>query len=105
MEKKVGTLSILVSTAPKSAKPGENMLRVQVKDNAGKPITDAAVSLEYTMDMPGMLIEKTDAKRAGDGIYEAPVRFAMAGPWGVTVSVRRPGQPEARERFTVSVGP
>jgi Cu(I)/Ag(I) efflux system membrane fusion protein len=103
-EKKVGTLSILVSTTQEPAKLGDNTLRVQVKDNAGKAVTDAAVSIEYTMDMPGMLIEKADTKRAGDGIYEAPVRFAMAGPWGITVSIRRPGQAEARERFTVSVG-
>jgi len=75
-----------------------------VKDVAGKPVTDAVVNLEYTMDMPGMLIEKAGAKHVGDGVYEAPVRFAMAGPWGVTVSIQRPGQTEARERFTVSVG-
>jgi hypothetical protein len=51
-----------------------------------------------------MMIDKADAQHAGAGVYEAPVRFAMAGPWGVTVSVKRPGQAEARERFTVSVG-
>ena len=51
-----------------------------------------------------MLIDKAAAKHVGDGVYEAPVRFTMAGPWGVTVSIQRPGQAEARERFTVSVG-
>jgi membrane fusion protein, copper/silver efflux system len=104
MEKKVGMLTITVSTAQEAAKLGDNTLRIQVKDNAGQPVTDAAVSLEYTMDMPGMLIDKAEAKHAGTGVYEAPVRFSMAGPWGVTVSVRRPGQAEGRERFTVSVG-
>ena len=92
-----------VSTAPDTAKLGENTLRIQVKDNAGKSVTDAAVSLDYTMDMPGMLIDKATAKHTGEGIYEAPVRFTMAGPWGVTVSIQRPGQGEVRERFTVSV--
>jgi Cu(I)/Ag(I) efflux system membrane fusion protein len=104
VEKKVGTLTVTVSTATESAKLGDNMLRVQVKDGAGKPVTDAVVNLEYTMDMPGMLIDKAAAKHAGDGVYKAPVRFTMAGPWGVTVSIRRAGQPEVRERFTVSVG-
>jgi len=103
-EKKVGSLAVTVSTAPDPAKLGENTLRVQVKDSTGKPVTDATVSLDYTMDMPGMLIDKADAKHTGGGVYEAPVRFAMAGPWGVTVSIRRPGQAEMRERFTVSVG-
>jgi Cu(I)/Ag(I) efflux system membrane fusion protein len=103
-EKKVGSLAVTVSTAPEAAKLGENTLRVQVKDRTSKPVTDAAVSLEYTMDMSGMLVDKADAKHVGDGVYEAPVRFTMAGPWGVTVSIQRPGQAEARERFTVSVG-
>lgn len=102
-EKKVGSLAVTVSTAPDTAKLGENTLHIQVKDGAGKPVTDAAVSLEYTMDMPGMLIDKAAAKHTGDGVYEAPVRFTMAGPWGVTVSIQRPGQTEARERFTVGV--
>lgn len=103
-EKKVGTLTVTVSTAAESAKLGNNMLRVQVKDSAGQPVTDAAVGIDYTMDMPGMLIDKTEAKHVRDGVYEAPVRFTMAGPWGVTVSIQRPGQVEARERFTVKVG-
>ncbi len=103
-EKKVGSLTVTVSTAAESAKLGDNTLRIQVKDSAGQPVTDATVSLDYTMDMPGMLIDKAEAKHTGEGVYEAPVRFAMAGPWGVTVSIRRPGQAEARERFTVSVG-
>ncbi|NOT54198.1 MAG: FixH family protein, partial [Deltaproteobacteria bacterium] len=102
-EKKVGSLAVTVSTAPDTAKLGENTLRIQVKDGADKPVTDAAVSLEYTMDMPGMLIDKTAAKHTGDGVYEAPVRFTMAGPWGVTVSIQRAGQAEVRERFTVGV--
>jgi Cu(I)/Ag(I) efflux system membrane fusion protein len=104
IEKQVGSLAVTVSTTPDAAKLGENTLRVQIKDNIGKPITDAVVDLEYTMDMPGMLIDKAEAKHVGAGVYEAPVRFTMAGPWGVTVSIQRPGQAELRERFTVGVG-
>jgi len=104
IEKQVGSLAVTVSTTPDAAKLGENTLRVQIKDNIGKPITDAVVNLEYTMDMPGMLIDKAEAKHVGAGVYEAPVRFTMAGPWGVTVSIQRPGQAELRERFTVGVG-
>lgn len=103
-EKRVGSLAVTVSTAPDTAKLGENTLRIRVKDGAGKPVTDAVVNLEYTMDMPGMLIDKIEAKHIGDGVYEAPVRFTMTGPWGVTVSIQRSGQAEARERFAVAVG-
>jgi hypothetical protein len=103
-EKTVGTLKLRVSTAPEPAKLGDNTLRIEVKDAQGQPVTDATVALEYTMDMPGMMIDKAQASHGGGGVYEAKVRFTMAGPWGVTVSVQRPGQTEVRERFTVQVG-
>jgi Cu(I)/Ag(I) efflux system membrane fusion protein len=102
-EKKVGVFKVTVSTTPETAKLGENTLRLQVKDGTDKPVTDAVVNLEYTMDMPGMMIDKATAKHVGEGVYEAPVRFTMAGPWGVTVSIQRGGQPEVRERFSVAV--
>ena len=101
-EKTVGNLKLRVSTEPQLAKLGDNTLRVEVKDAQGKPVTDATVALEYTMDMPGMMIEKALASHSGGGVYEAKVKFAMAGSWGVTVSVQRPGQAEVRERFTVN---
>ena len=52
-----------------------------------------------------MMIEKAQASHAGGGVYEAKVRLAMAGPWGVTVGIQRPGQAEVRERFTVNASP
>jgi len=73
-----------------------------VKDAQGNPVTDATVALEYTMDMPGMTIDKVQASHTREDVYEAKVRFTMAGPWGVTVGVQRPGQSEVRERFTVN---
>jgi hypothetical protein len=103
IEKKIGSLLVTVSTMPESAKLGDNTLRIHVKDITSKPVTDATVSIEYTMDMPGMPIDKAEAKHTTEGIYETPVRFTMAGPWGVSVNIQRPGQAEVRERFTVSV--
>ena len=61
-EKTIGSLTITASTVQGAAKLGDNTLRVQVKDNTSQPVTDAAVNLEYTMDMPGMLIDKAAAK-------------------------------------------
>jgi Cu(I)/Ag(I) efflux system membrane fusion protein len=103
-EKTAGHLKLRVRTEPAPATLGENTLRVEVKDAQGQPVTDATVALEYTMDMPGMMIDQAQASHTGEGIYEATVRFTMAGPWGITVSVRRPGQAEVRERFTVQAG-
>lgn len=101
-EKTVGELTLRVSTEPEPATLGDNTLRIEIKDAQGQPVTDATIALEYTMDMPGMMIDKAQASHTGAGVYEATVRFTMAGPWGVTVSVQRPGQAEVRERFTVN---
>jgi len=103
-EKTVGNLRLRLDTIPAPAKLGDDTLRIVLTDAQGQPVTDATVALEYTMDMPGMMIDKAQAAHSGGGVYEAKVRFTMAGPWGVTVSVQRPGQAEVRERFTVQVG-
>jgi membrane fusion protein, copper/silver efflux system len=104
-EKITGDLRLRMSTEPEPAKVGENRLRIEVKDTRGQPVTDATLTLEYSIDMPGMMIEKAQASHAGGGVYEAKLRLAMAGPWGVTVSIQRPGQAEVRERFTVNASP
>ncbi|MGE0683622.1 MAG: FixH family protein, partial [Candidatus Binatia bacterium] len=95
-------LKLRVSTAPEPASLGDYTLRIEITDAQGQPVTDTTVALEYTMDMPGMMIDKAQAVHTRGGVYEAKVRFTMAGPWGVTVSVQRPGQAEVRERFTVN---
>lgn len=101
--KEGGGLSLTVSTTPQPAKLGESDLQVTVKDNTGKPVTDATVTIEYIMDMPGMSIEKVNAQHRGEGVYHAPVHFTMAGPWGITIGVQRSGQAEMREKFTLQV--
>jgi hypothetical protein len=102
-EKKIGAYNVTVSTLKTPVKRGDTRVRVQVKDSAGQAVAGVTVNIEYTMDMPGMAIEKAVAQPVGDGGYEAPAHFPMTGPWGVTVSIQSPGQAEARERFIVQV--
>jgi Cu(I)/Ag(I) efflux system membrane fusion protein len=104
-EKTAGDLRLRLRTQPDPVKVGDNRLRIEVKDTRGQLVTDAILTLDYTMDMPGMMIDKAQAAHVGGGVYEAKLRFAMAGPWGVTVGVQRPGQAEVRERFTVNASP
>ena len=102
MEKKVGDLTLTLSTQPEKTKAGENTLRLKIIDKSGKPVTDAQVSFHYTMAMPGMALSKAEAKHSKDGLYETKANFAMAGTWDVTVSVRRPGQKEIQEKFNLT---
>jgi Cu(I)/Ag(I) efflux system membrane fusion protein len=99
MEKKVADLTLTLSTQPEQTKAGENTLRLKVIDNSGKPVNDAQVSFQYTMNMPGMVLSKAEAKHSKDGFYETKANFGMAGEWDVTVNVRQPGQKEIQEKF------
>jgi Cu(I)/Ag(I) efflux system membrane fusion protein len=102
IEKKVGDLTLTLSTQPEKTKAGENTLVLKVIDNSGKPVTDAQASFQYTMNMPGMVLSKAEAKHSKDGFYETKANFGMAGEWDVTVSVRRPGQKEIQEKFKLA---
>ena len=101
MEKKVQDLTLTLSTQPAKAKAGENIMRLKIADKNNKPVTDAQVSFQYTMAMPGMVLSKAEAKLSKDGFYETKVNFGMLGQWDVTVLIRRPGQKELQERFKV----
>jgi membrane fusion protein, copper/silver efflux system len=102
MEKKMGDLNVTLSTQPEKTRAGENTLRLKIVDNSGKPVTDAQVSFQYTMAMPGMVVSKADAKHSKDGFYETKANFGMAGQWDVTVGVRQPGQKEIQEKFKLT---
>ena len=100
-EKKTGDLTLTLSTQPEKTKAGESTLRLKIVDKSGKPVTDAQVSFQYTMAMPGMVLSKAEAKHSKDGFYETKANFGMAGTWDVTVVIRRAGQKEVQETFKV----
>jgi membrane fusion protein, copper/silver efflux system len=101
VERKVQDLTLTLSTQPEKAKAGENILRLKIADKNGKPVTDAQVSFQYTMAMPGMVLSKAEAKVSKDGSYDTKVNLGMSGEWDVTVVVRRAGQKEIQERFKI----
>jgi Cu(I)/Ag(I) efflux system membrane fusion protein len=101
-EKKVADLVLSLETLPSKPQVGENVLRVRVRDAKGNPIRDATVSFLAAMNMPGMAPVKATPKHTQDGIYEAPLNFAMAGTWDITVSVQRAGQKAVQEKFTIT---
>jgi membrane fusion protein, copper/silver efflux system len=101
MEKKLGDLTLTLSTQPEKTKAGENTLRLKIADKSGKPVTDAQVLFQYTMNMAGMVLSKAEAKHSKDGFYQTKANFGMAGEWDITIIVRRPGQKELQEKFKV----
>ncbi|ALA60603.1 efflux RND transporter periplasmic adaptor subunit [Nitrospira moscoviensis] len=102
--RQAGGLTLSLSTVPEKPKAGEILLRLNVTDQVGKPVTNAQVMFVYTMPMPGMSDSKATARHTKDGLYEGTVRFGMGGTWVVTVNLTVPGRPPIAEKFQFSVG-
>jgi membrane fusion protein, copper/silver efflux system len=101
--RQVNGLGLSLSTVPEKPKAGEVLLRLNVTDQAGKPVTNAQVVFVYTMPMPGMSDSKATARHIKDGLYEGTVTFGMGGTWVVTVNLTVPGRPPIAEKFQFSV--
>lgn len=100
-EKKVQGLTLTLQTQPDKPKAGENRIRLKIIDKAGQLVTDARVSFVFNMAMPGMVPTKGEGKLSKDGFYETNTMLGMAGQWEVTVIVRRPGQKDIQEKFSI----
>jgi hypothetical protein len=73
---------------------GDNHIEIEIRDAAGKYVTDAKVLINYYMPpMPRMapMNYKMDAKLKG-GKYRATMHFIMAGPWVIAIKVTRDGK-------------
>lgn len=97
-----GGLTLQLTTVPEVPKAGENILRLKVMDQAGKPVTNANVLFIYTMPMPGMTDSKAPAIYK-DGAYEGKAMLGMGGAWDVTANVTIPGKSPITEKFRVQV--
>ncbi len=101
-ERKAGDLTLSLESQPVKPKPGDNVIRIKIRDAKGAAVSDATVNLTSTMAMPGMAAGKALAKHVKDGVYQASVSLAMAGAWEIAVSVQRPGQKPVQGKFTVT---
>ena len=102
--RQVSGFSLTLSTVPDKPKAGENVLRLKLADQAGKPVTNAQVVFAYTMPMPGMMESKAKATHTKDGTYESKALLGMGGTWVVTANVTLPNLPPISEKFQIAVG-
>ena len=83
---------------------GDNNVTIAVKDPSGKDVTDAMVSIEYSMPaMPGMpaMNYKTATTLKGTE-YQGKMKFSMYGAWKISVKVSKGGK-IAKAIFNVEV--
>ncbi len=100
--KKVGEYTVAAMIDKNPPVVGDNTITIEVKDAAGRAVTDARVKVEYSMpSMPGMpaMNYKSDASLKGSS-YQAKMNLSMSGSWNVSVKTLRGGK-TATMRFSV----
>jgi len=94
VKKKAGDYDVEAKIDRNPPVVGDNHITVEVKDAAGKYVTDAKVVVDYSMPaMPGMppMNYKTDAELKGNA-YKATMNLSMSGPWNIAIKVTKAGK-------------
>ncbi|OGW76220.1 MAG: hypothetical protein A3J72_06515 [Nitrospirae bacterium RIFCSPHIGHO2_02_FULL_40_19] len=102
VNKKVGEYDVEVKIDKNPPVVGDNNITIDIKDASGKNVTNAAVTVEYSMPaMPGMpaMNYKTDTELKGDE-YKAKMNLSMSGSWNIAVKITRSGK-TATMKFNV----
>jgi len=100
--KKADDYTVLVKIDKNPPVVGENNVTIEIKDAAGKSVTEAKVKLDYGMAaMPGMpaMSYKADAELKG-ALYKAKMNPSMAGSWNVTIQITQ-GDKVRKAKFNV----
>ena len=102
VNKKVGEYDVEVKIDKNPPVVGDNNITIDIKDASGKNVTNAAVTVEYSMPaMPGMpaMNYKTDTELKGDE-YKAKINLSMSGSWNIALKITRSGK-TATMKFNV----
>src|SRR4030067_2629241 len=101
-KKKAGDYDVEIKIDKNPPAVGENNVKIEIKDTAGKYVTDAKVTVEYSMPaMQGMpaMNYKADTKLEGYE-YKAAMNLSMSGSWNITVKITR-GEKTSKTRFSI----
>ena len=102
VKKKAGQYDVEVKIDKNPPVVGDNNISIEIKDPAGKYVTDAKVKVDYSMPaMAGMpaMNYKEDATVSGN-TYKVTMNLSMAGSWNVAVKVTKAGKTSTM-KFTV----
>jgi hypothetical protein len=102
--KKAGDYNVVVKMDRNPPTTGKNSLSAAIKDAAGAYVTDARVSVDYSMPaMPGMPAMNYSAKAelaAKEKEYKAKLDFSMSGSWNIVIKIVRADK-TTQVRFTI----
>ena len=75
---------------------------LSLRDSEQKPITGARLRMEGVMSHPGMAPVTAAVIERGEGVYEAALRFTMAGDWILLVSGTLPDGRPFRKQIEIN---
>lgn len=95
--KKAGGYTVEVKLDKNPPITGPNKMEINIKDDKGVNVTDAMVTVDYSMPaMPGMPAMNYKAKTELNGSrYLAKVNFSMSGAWAINIKITRAGKTQA----------
>lgn len=94
IDKKAGDYNVAVRFDKEPLVVGDNNMEIEIRDAAGRSVTDARVKVEYSMPaMPGMpaMNYKSNAELSGR-VYAAKMNLSMSGSWNVAVKIVKDGK-------------
>ncbi|HVR06615.1 MAG TPA: FixH family protein [Thermoanaerobaculia bacterium] len=93
--------------SPRAPAVGPAVLSLALADRRdGRPLAGARVRVEADMSHPGMAPLLASVRELAPGVYEAALRFTMAGDWILLVDARlRDGRAWRRELWVRGVRP
>jgi nitrogen fixation protein FixH len=103
VKKKAGDYNVEIKIDKNPPSVGKNNMEIEIKDAAGKYVTDAKVNVEYSMPaMPGMpaMDYKTEAKLEKEYEYKATIDLSMSGSWNIIVKITR-GDKTSKVKFSI----
>ena len=70
---------------PQPPQVGASQWTIALKDETGKPLSGAKITIEGNMSHPGMQPVLASLHEAAPGQYQAPLNFTMSGDWFVLI--------------------
>ena len=78
------------------------VVRLTLRDREQQPITGVRLRLEGLMSHPGMAPVTAMVTERGNGEYEAPLQFTMAGDWILVVTGELPGGGQIKKQIEIN---
>ncbi|HEX3113004.1 MAG TPA: efflux RND transporter periplasmic adaptor subunit [Candidatus Eisenbacteria bacterium] len=103
--RQIGPFQVSVANRPGRPVVGDNILRVAVRDSAGRPLRGATLTALVSMPAMGAMPRmesRGDFRETKPGVYEATYGLPMQGDWDAALSIRASDGREVEAVYRIS---